>query len=234
MEFGRCVGLGHSTAFVSVCTKTILDKENDENDADIVFPVCSLFVLLVTLLLVATLPTTAFPPPSQPAIPIPPVGSDPNGARTPPILSPPSFLQHGHNDGHHHHHQLQRPLETFGPSSRLLVNRWAAFLGVTGTLLAAAQYVPQIVHTARTRLVGSLSIPMMLLQVPGSAIFVYSLAIRPGIDWTSLAAYAAAGALQAVLLVLCLFWKRRQAKEGIDDYGRKLQGVQLYDGAEED
>lgn len=111
---------------------------------------------------------------------------------------------------------------TFGPSSRLLVSRWAAFLGITSTLLAAAQYIPQILHTYRNKTVGSLSIPTMLLQVPGTAIFVYSLAIRPGIEWTSLAAYVCSGVLQLVLLVLCVAWKRRQTKMGVDDYGRPL------------
>lgn len=109
-----------------------------------------------------------------------------------------------------------------GPSSRLLVSRWAAFLGFTSTILAAAQYVPQIVHTARAKLVGSLSIPMMCLQVPGSAIFVYSLALRPGVNFTSLAAYVCTGILQGVLLGLCIAWRIRERRLGVDDYGRPL------------
>lgn len=63
------------------------------------------------------------------------------------------------------------------PSSRLLVSRWATFLGVSGAALAAAQYIPQIIHTSKAKLVGSLSVHMMLLQVPGSAIFVYSVSL---------------------------------------------------------
>lgn len=110
-----------------------------------------------------------------------------------------------------------------GPSSRLLVQRWAGFLGWSATLLAALQYIPQIIHTARARLVGSLSIPMMCLQVPGSAIFVYSLALRPGVNYTSLAAYVCTGILQGVLLVLCIVWRIRERRMGIDDYGRPLQ-----------
>lgn len=34
--------------------------------------------------------------------------------------------------------------------------------------------------------------------------------------------FAMAGIMQGVLLVLCLFWKRRQSRLGIDDYGRPL------------
>jgi hypothetical protein len=40
---------------------------------------------------------------------------------------------------------------------------------------------------------------------------------RPG--WVT---YATAGILQACLLVMCLFWKRRQRRLGIDDFGRPL------------
>lgn len=110
-----------------------------------------------------------------------------------------------------------------GPSSRLLVQRWAGFLGWSATILAALQYIPQIIHTSRARLVGSLSIPMMCLQVPGSVIFVYSLALRPGVNYTSLAAYVCTGVLQSVLLVLCIVWRIRQRRMGVDDYGRPLQ-----------
>jgi hypothetical protein len=82
-------------------------------------------------------------------------------------------------------------------------------------------------HTARSKLVGSLSIPMMCLQVPGSAIFVYSLALQPGTDWSSLAAYVLTGVLQLVLLVLCIAWRFRQRRAGIDDYGRPLASISL-------
>ena len=55
---------------------------------------------------------------------------------------------------------------------------WATFLGVTSTLLAAFQYLPQIFHTYRHKLVGALSIPMMLIQTPGAILMVTSIALR--------------------------------------------------------
>jgi len=61
---------------------------------------------------------------------------------------------------------------------RLQINAWAIFLGVSSALLAAFQYVPQIVHTYRLKLVGALSIPMMLIQTPGGFIMVFSIMIR--------------------------------------------------------
>jgi uncharacterized protein with PQ loop repeat len=55
---------------------------------------------------------------------------------------------------------------------------WATFLGVSSAVLAALQYAPQIVHTYRLKLVGALSVPMMMIQTPGGIIMVISIMIR--------------------------------------------------------
>lgn len=47
------------------------------------------------------------------------------------------------------------------------------------------QYAPQLLHTYRTKLVGALSIPMMLIQTPGSILMITSIALREGTNWTS-------------------------------------------------
>ena len=62
---------------------------------------------------------------------------------------------------------------------------WATFLGVSSAMLAAVQYAPQLLHTYRTKLVGALSIPMMMIQTPGGILMVTSIALRPGTNWTS-------------------------------------------------
>ncbi|SNX81335.1 uncharacterized protein MEPE_00040 [Melanopsichium pennsylvanicum] len=158
-----------------------------------------IFISAITLLLVSSLPPKSFPPPEE-------------------VSALSSWTQAIGN---------MPTIALSRPSSRLLVSRWAAFLGSSATVLAAGQYLPQIVYTTRSKLVGSLSIPMMCLQVPGSAIFVYSLALQPGTDWSSLAAYVLTGALQLVLLVLCVAWRFRQKRAGVDDYGRPLAAVAL-------
>jgi len=56
----------------------------------------------------------------------------------------------------------------------------AAILGILATILAAIQYLPQIYTTWRLQKVGSLSIPMMCIQTPGSFVWVASLASRLG------------------------------------------------------
>ncbi|KIR63942.1 hypothetical protein I314_02723 [Cryptococcus bacillisporus CA1873] len=104
------------------------------------------------------------------------------------------------------------------PLLRLL----ATFLGVSATILAVFQYAPQIHKTYKAKLVGALSLGTMAIQVPGSVLFVLSLVVRPGTNWTSWLPYAVTGAMQGALLVICLVWKRRQKALDIDDFGKPL------------
>ncbi|KNE93225.1 hypothetical protein PSTG_13399 [Puccinia striiformis f. sp. tritici PST-78] len=104
-----------------------------------------------------------------------------------------------------------------------LLRIWASASGILSLILAACQYLPQIKKTWNLRLVGSLSIPMMIIQTPGSFLFVYSLAIRPGLNWTTWIVYLVTGILQGVLLILCIFWKIKQQANGIDDWGKAIK-----------
>ena len=125
------------------------------------------------------------------------------------------------------------------PSTRLDI--WATFLGVSSATLAASQYAPQIAHTYHLKLVGALSIPMMLIQTPGAIFMVLSIALRyasvsqleclewkltglcrPGTNWTSWITYAVAGIMQGMLLAMCIIWKLRQSKLRVDDFGNPL------------
>lgn len=100
-----------------------------------------------------------------------------------------------------------------------LVTTYARFLGTSSALLAITQYAPQLVRTYRARLVGALSIGTMLIQVPGSILFVASLVGRQGVEWSTWASYAVTGGMQAALLGMCLAWKRRQKRLRVDDFG---------------
>ncbi|KAH9986283.1 hypothetical protein BJV77DRAFT_1029591 [Russula vinacea] len=102
------------------------------------------------------------------------------------------------------------------------------FLGVSSAVLAALQYAPQIVHTYHRKLVGALSIPMMLIQTPGGFIMVISIMIRPStIGRVSWIMFLVAAIMQGVLLVMCLCWKVRQRRLRIDDFGRPLRNSPL-------
>ncbi|KAJ4301563.1 hypothetical protein N0V90_003656 [Kalmusia sp. IMI 367209] len=91
---------------------------------------------------------------------------------------------------------------------------WANFLGLLGTALAAVQYLPQIATTWRLQETGSLSVPMMCIQTPGSFVFAASLAVRlgPG-GWSAWGLFILTGMLQGVLLGMSLWflWRDRQA-----------------------
>lgn len=104
------------------------------------------------------------------------------------------------------------------PSHRIAL--WATFLGVLSAVLAAIQYTPQLWTTWKAKTVGALSIPMMCIQTPGAILMVWSIAVRPGTNWTSWITYATAGIMQGSLLIMCLCWKVRQGKLDIDDFGR--------------
>ncbi|KAF2659083.1 hypothetical protein K491DRAFT_702382 [Lophiostoma macrostomum CBS 122681] len=95
---------------------------------------------------------------------------------------------------------------------------WANFLGLTGTLLAAIQYIPQILTTWRLQSVGSLSVPMMCIQTPGSFVFAASLAVRLGKSgWSTWGLFIVTGVLQGVLLGMSLgfLWRERRGGVGM-------------------
>ncbi|KAF1944422.1 PQ loop repeat protein-like protein [Clathrospora elynae] len=99
------------------------------------------------------------------------------------------------------------------------VRGWANFLGLLATALAAVQYIPQIFMTWRLQETGSLSIPMMCIQTPGSALFAASLYMRLGMGgWSAWGLFILSGCLQGVLLGMSLWFVWRDRRD------RKLQG----------
>lgn len=100
---------------------------------------------------------------------------------------------------------------------------WAEFVGVLGTLLAAVQFLPQIWTTWRLQEVGSLSIPSMCIQTPGSFVWVGSLAARLGWQgWSTWGIYLCTGMLQGMLLIMSISFEVRDWKQRKQE--RKLQG----------
>lgn len=91
---------------------------------------------------------------------------------------------------------------------------WANILGVACAILASLQYFPQIWTTFKLRHVGSLSVPMMMIQVPGSFIMATSLAVRLGLNgWSTWAVYVVSGTLQGCLLTEALWFQSHERDE---------------------
>jgi uncharacterized protein with PQ loop repeat len=95
---------------------------------------------------------------------------------------------------------------------------WANFLGSVAGLLAAIQYVPQIWYTYRLGDIKSLSIITMLIQVPGSFLFAFSLWQRVSwAGWSTWLVYIITGLLQAILLSMGIsYWMaHRKHPDGV-------------------
>jgi len=96
---------------------------------------------------------------------------------------------------------------------------WANALGIMATVLAAIQYLPQIWMTWNLGHVGSLSIPMMLIQTPGSFVWSGSLAARLGwAGWSTWGVFLVTGCLQGCLLIMGIYFEvqARREKKGMD------------------
>jgi hypothetical protein len=94
---------------------------------------------------------------------------------------------------------------------------WANFLGVFSTILASIQYFPQIYTTYQLKRVGSLSIPMMCIQTPGSFVWSASLAARLGsAGWSAWGVYLVTGTLQGTLLVMGSYFEYNHWKQEKD------------------
>ncbi|KAF2241003.1 PQ loop repeat protein-like protein [Trematosphaeria pertusa] len=105
------------------------------------------------------------------------------------------------------------------------IRGWANFLGLLGTTLAAVQYIPQIMTTWRLQEPGSLSVPMMCIQTPGSFVFAASLAVRlgPG-GWSAWGLFILTGCLQGCLLVMSLWFLWRDRKAAKSGSGQDVNG----------
>ncbi|KAI9679381.1 MAG: hypothetical protein M1817_005403 [Caeruleum heppii] len=132
-------------------------------------------------------------------------------------------------------------LTTFAISVALLLFRpkalptFANVLGILATVLASIQYFPQLYTTYRLKAVGSLSIPMMLIQTPGSFLWAGSLAARQGTEgWSAWVVYLVTGCLQGTLLIMGIYyellsWRQRRrvelGRDGGSEQGRRANGA---------
>ena len=98
------------------------------------------------------------------------------------------------------------------------LGRWANILGIMATILAATQDLPQIWMTWHLGHVGSSSIPMMLIQTPGSFVWSASLAARLGYweGWSTWGVFFVQDAYRVVFWVweYTLKSKTTEAKQG--------------------
>ncbi|KAL6719369.1 hypothetical protein ACLMJK_003608 [Lecanora helva] len=112
---------------------------------------------------------------------------------------------------------------------------WAGFNGIFGAILAAIQYLPQIWTTWKLQAIGSLSIPMMCIQTPGSFVWVGSLAGRFGWEgWSIWGVFLVSGVLQGWLLGMAVVFEMREWRKRKEVGGGEGGGGNAHVGGEGD
>ncbi|KAI3651844.1 hypothetical protein MP228_003147 [Amoeboaphelidium protococcarum] len=110
---------------------------------------------------------------------------------------------------------------------------WADGNGILSMILSAFQFIPQIFKTYRQKQIGALSMPTMLMQIPGAFILVYTLATRQGSNVTNWITFLCTGTLQSILFILCLSYYIRDYRAGkLEESESLLQPVDLVDDDE--
>jgi uncharacterized protein with PQ loop repeat len=89
-------------------------------------------------------------------------------------------------------------------------------MGAISTCFMFVQWVPQIVQTYRSKSVGGLSVPMLLLGAPGSFFMVFYLSVLSRQALSTWVPYAFSFLQQATLLALCCYYENfRSAQDPV-------------------
>ncbi|KAI9344680.1 hypothetical protein BDR26DRAFT_1005949 [Obelidium mucronatum] len=108
---------------------------------------------------------------------------------------------------------------------------WSVFVatvfGIFSGLSSFVLYLPQIVETVKIKAVGAVSIPTLMMMIPGNFLFALSLFLAPGANVTSYAPMIITGLLQIVLLALCLHYSKLNpvgvvAQDGVGEENERL------------
>jgi len=90
---------------------------------------------------------------------------------------------------------------------------FAKALGIISAIMILVQWAPQIFTTWRMQTAGSLSISMLLLQVPGSLLVIFFQGILNKADITTWGPYVFGAIEQMILIVmLTFFWLREKRR----------------------
>lgn len=87
----------------------------------------------------------------------------------------------------------------------------ATSLGLMALSVGFVQYLPQLYTTFRLKHTGSLSVTMMLIQIPGGFIWCISLATRRGSHWSTWISTFAAASFQTLLFIMSLYYTSRNS-----------------------
>ncbi|QPG77211.1 hypothetical protein FOA43_004618 [Brettanomyces nanus] len=94
-----------------------------------------------------------------------------------------------------------------GQTSYRSINIFADVSGIVSTIFQVIQYFPQLVTTYKLQDTGTMSIPSLVIQVPGTFYWAYSLYDEVGSKWSSYVPFFAAASLQGILLLMCIWYR---------------------------
>jgi len=84
--------------------------------------------------------------------------------------------------------------------------RLATYFGLASLAVGLVQYLPQLWTTFRLKHTGSLSVLMLLIQIPGGYMWCLSLAMRRGSHWSTWVPLFCAASFQLTLLCMALWF----------------------------
>lgn len=91
--------------------------------------------------------------------------------------------------------------------------RLATLFGLLALGVGFVQYFPQLYTTYKLKHTGSLSIIMMLVQIPGGYMFGLSLMMRKDSHWSTWISVMAAASFQLTLLIMALYYSIKKTSE---------------------
>jgi len=94
-------------------------------------------------------------------------------------------------------------------------------IGLLSSILTLVQWLPQIYTTWKLRHPGSLSLPMLFIQTPGSVIVIF-FQITVGSDVTTWFPYVVTFISQASLIVMCFIFICQEQVTYLPDESDKL------------
>jgi len=101
--------------------------------------------------------------------------------------------------------------------SSTTLQSYARTLGLISAVLMIVQWTPQIYTTVKLKSAGSLSVTMILLQLPGALLVVFFQGVVNGADFTTWAPYIFGAIQMAILVALIFAFKLRDRARSPED-----------------
>jgi len=97
--------------------------------------------------------------------------------------------------------------------SGTILEQYAAGLGWISAACIVVQYSPQIFTTLRMKSAGSLSVLMLVLQMPGALLIIFFQGVLNGASYTTWAPYVFQAVQQLILIIICIVFYIRDRKK---------------------